>query len=76
MGAEAMKAMMARVFGANPDLTFEFYCMASEIVDDFEDDGPLLQCDENAEYGERTPIRRLQAVRNRFIRLFEQDAGL
>ena len=37
---------IATVLGENPELAFEFYCMASELVDDFEDYGPDLQTDE------------------------------
>lgn len=64
---EAMGRRIVRVLVDHPDLAVEFYSLASEIVDDFEDYGPVLQADENGEYSEETVIRRLQRVRNEII---------
>jgi hypothetical protein len=53
------------------ELAFEFYCAASEIVDDFEDYGPQLAGTEVGEYDESTPIGKLQAARNQIIARLE-----
>lgn len=58
---------VARLLSEHPDLAFEFYCMASEVVDDFEDYGPVLQADESGQYSDETVIRRLQKARNELI---------
>lgn len=75
MKPESMATRIARVLGEHPTLALEFYCMASEVVDDFEDYGPVLQGDENGSYTGATVIRRLQAARNELIRLFSEEAG-
>jgi hypothetical protein len=67
MHSEDMADRLTRVFRSHPQLALEFYCLASEIVDDFEDYGPVLQADEAGAYTERTVIRRLQAVRDDVI---------
>ena len=67
MPRHPMAHRIAKVLGENPELAFEFYCMASEVVDDFEDYGPVLQADEDGAYSEETTIRRLQLARNSLI---------
>jgi len=67
-----MERRIAKVLGENPELAFEFYCMASEVVDDFEDYGPVLQADEDGAYSEETTIKRLQAARRRVIELLQR----
>jgi hypothetical protein len=71
MSRNPMADKVAKVLGANPDLAFELYCQASEIVDDFDDHGPVLQGDENGDYSDRTTLRRLEAVRNRLRALID-----
>jgi len=75
MSGEPMADRVAKALGENPEIAFEFYCMASEIVDDFEDYGPVLQADENSEYTEDTPIRRLQAARNSLNKLIARPGA-
>ena len=57
----------------NPELAFELYCQASEIVDDFEDYGPMLQADEDGQYTEETTVRRLEKVRNELRALIRES---
>jgi len=75
MKPESMATRIARVLGQHPTLALEFYCMASEVVDDFEDYGPVLQGDEKGDHAPETVIRRLQAARNELIRLLNEEAG-
>lgn len=67
---DRMARRIASALGENPDLAFELYCMASEIVDDFEDHGPVLQADENGEFSDETVIKRLQKARNDLMKEF------
>lgn len=70
-----MELRVAKVLGENPELAFEFYCMASEVVDDFEDYGPVLQADEHGAYSDETTIKRLQAARNSLIELINKTGA-
>jgi hypothetical protein len=67
MSATRMSQAIVDVLSADLELAFEFYCAASEIVDDFEDYGPQLCGTEDGEYGESTPIGKLQRARNIII---------
>ena len=67
MDDQPMAHRVAKVLVENPDLAFEFYSVASEVVDDFEDYGPILQANEDGAYTEDTTIVRLQAARNEII---------
>jgi hypothetical protein len=69
-----MANQIAKALGENPEIAFEFYCMASEVVDDFEEYGPVLQADEAGQYSEETTIRRLQAARNSLIKVLGRPA--
>jgi hypothetical protein len=40
-----MVSRLASVLAENPELAFELYCQASEVVDDFNEFGPVLQAD-------------------------------
>jgi len=51
----------------NPELATRFYWWASEIVDDYEDYGPMLQANENGEYDDETTIIKLRNARNALI---------
>lgn len=64
---------IANVLGSRPDLAAEFYCMASEVVDDFEDYGPVIQADENGEYTDSTTIGRLRMARNQLVELMRNS---
>jgi len=59
-----MALQIANTLAADPQLAFDFYCAASEIVDDFDDYGPVLQANENGEYDEAATIARLRACRD------------
>ena len=72
MSQPPMAHRVAKVLGENPDLAFEFYCVASEVVDDFDDYGPVLQADEDRAYTEQTTIRRLRTARNSLIELIRK----
>jgi uncharacterized damage-inducible protein DinB len=61
----------ARVLATHPSLAVELVSMASEIVDDFDDWGPVIQGDEDGTYSESTAIARLRAARDEFIRLVD-----
>jgi hypothetical protein len=62
-----MVSRLASVLAENPELAFELYCQASEVVDDFNEFGPVLQADADGQYSNETTIRRLEAVRNRIV---------
>ena len=67
MSAPRMSQTIVDVLANDLELAFEFYCAASEIVDDFEDYGPQLYGTETSEYDESTPIGKLQRARNTII---------
>lgn len=53
----------------DPDVALQFYLTASEIVDDFEEWGPVLQANLDGHYDETSAIIRLQRLRNKIIEL-------
>lgn len=55
-----------------PHLVHALYLAASEVVDDFEDYGCVLQSNEHGEYDEGTAIGRLKEVRNEILEEFER----
>ncbi len=61
----------ARIFFANPVDTFELVCMASNIVDDFDEWGPVIQANVDGEYSPETSIERLRAARDRLFALHD-----
>lgn len=63
-----------QVLRHEPALLEQLYLMASEVVDDFEDYGPVHQASEAGEYDETTVIRKLQKVRNEIIELSRSGA--
>lgn len=71
MSSNPLATKLARILASNPDLAFDLYCQASEIVDDFEDYGPMLQADEDGNYTEETTLRRLEKVRNELRTLIQ-----
>ena len=74
MPPNAMALQLARCFADHPELAFEFYCCASEVVDDFVDYGPVIQANEDGEYDERTAIARLQRARDEVISILRGEA--
>jgi len=58
-----MARAISKILSEDPQLAFDFYCAASEIVDDFEDYGPALQTNEDGEYDDSTTIMRLKSAR-------------
>ncbi len=73
MSNDAMAARIARVLGEHPDLAYELYCMASEVVDDFGDYGPALQADDYGMYSSSTAISRLAQARDRLIKILRAE---
>ena len=69
MSSHPMVLDLENLLAAHPQLAFDFYCAASEIVDDFEEWGPVLQANEHSEYDDSTAIVRLRALRNQLIAL-------
>ena len=63
MSPHSMVRQFADIFAKHPQLAFEFYCAASEIVDDFEDYGPVLQANEDSDYDGTCTIIKLRALR-------------
>jgi uncharacterized damage-inducible protein DinB len=64
----------ARVFYENPVATFELACMASNIVDDFDEWGPVLQADEDGDYAPDTSIERLRHARDLLFAAYDGRA--
>ena len=64
-----MVHQIADILAKNPDLAFDFYCAASEIVDDFEDYGPVLQANDDSVYDETCTIIKLRALRAEILRI-------
>ena len=62
-----MSDRISETLSAHPELARSLYLLASEIVDDFLDYGPVLQANDEGEYDESTVIRRLEGVRNELI---------
>ena len=67
MDSRQPHSRLLQALNQNPRLLIEFYLAASEIVDDFEDWGPVLQADLSGEYDETTSISRLRKARNAII---------
>jgi hypothetical protein len=59
-----MALQIAQTLADDPQLAFDLYCLASEIVDDFDDYGPVLQANEAAEYDDASTIMKLRACRD------------
>jgi hypothetical protein len=55
------------LFASRPKLAVQLYLLASEIVDDFEDYGPVIQANEVSEYDKDTTIVRLRELRNQIV---------
>lgn len=49
---------------ASPELATALYVAASEIVDDFDDYGPVLQANEHGSYDASTAIEKLREARS------------
>ncbi len=62
-----MSDRIPEALAKDPELARGLYLLASEIIDDFLDYGPVLQANENGEYDESTAIKRLEAVRDQII---------
>jgi hypothetical protein len=65
--ADEMFRKIASILAADPDLMARFYCAASEIVDDFDDYGGVLQASIESVYDEDTAIQRLRGARDRIV---------
>ena len=49
---------------ANPELATALYLAASEVVDDFDDYGPVLQANVDGKYDPSTAVERLREARS------------
>lgn len=67
MPPHEMATRLANLFAADPQLAFDFFLAASEVVDDFEEWGPVLQANEDSSYDDSTAIVTLQRLRNEII---------
>jgi len=66
MPLNPMVTKLARILANDPQLAFDFYCAASEIVDEFEDYDGFMP-NENGLFDGTTAIKRLTASRNELI---------
>ncbi len=62
-----------RRLAKHPDLVASLYYAASEIVDDFDDWGPMLQANIDSEYDESTAIEKLRVARNALIEALGEE---
>ncbi len=62
-------------FSRHPEVAKEMYYWGSEIVDDFDDYGPVIQSNEVGEYDDSTAFGRLRIVRDAIIRALEAGAS-
>lgn len=58
------RARCISALATGDDLLLDLYLAASELCDDFEDYGPLLQANLDGVYDEATAIIRLKSVRD------------
>ena len=54
--------VVAAVFAAHPELAEEFYISASELLNDFDHWGPVIQANESGEYDDSTEIMKLRVA--------------
>ncbi len=66
----------ARTFYDDPVAAFELVCMASNLVDDFDDYGPVIQADEDGTYSPDTSIQRLRHARDRLFAAYDSRPRL
>ena len=64
--AHPMALKLAHILAKDPQLAFDFYRAASEVVDDFEDYDGIMPNDEGV-FDETTAIKRLMELRNQLI---------
>lgn len=69
MAPPTQTRQIADILAKHPQLAFDFYCAASEIVDDFEDYGPVLQANEASTYDDSSAIIKLRNLRDKIIRI-------
>ena len=75
MSATRMAKSIVDVLASDLELAFEFYCAASEIVDDFEDHGPQLFGTDEGAFDETTPIGKLQRTRYVIIERLQEASA-
>lgn len=66
---------LSRVLARNPQLAFDFFTAASEIVDDLDDYRFTEPFDRDEESGEPTPLGRLRQARTEIIELWHRPEG-
>ena len=60
MPRKPFSEIVAATFAANPELAEEFYLSASELLNDFDHWGPMIQANEDGEYDDTTEIQKLR----------------
>jgi hypothetical protein len=68
-------ADLLEFFTLHPEIAKELYLWASEIVDDFDDYGPVVQSDEEGHYDESTTLGKLRIVRDSIVTAIEDSSG-
>ena len=66
---------LEKYFALRPEVAAELYLWASEVVDDFDDYGPVIQSGEDGQYGDSTALGRLRAVRDSVVKALESAVG-
>jgi hypothetical protein len=64
-------ADLEKFFALHPGVAAELYLWASEIVDDFDDYGPVIQAGEDGQYDDSTAFGRLRTSRDAVIKALE-----
>jgi uncharacterized damage-inducible protein DinB len=62
----------ARIFFEDPVTTFEPVTMASNLLDDFDEYGPVIQADDDGAYSPGTSLERLRYARDRLFAAFDE----
>lgn len=65
MPREPFSARVVRAFAADPEAAAEFYMSASELLNDFEHWGPVIQVNEDGVYDDSTEIVKLRLAYER-----------
>ncbi len=65
MPREPFSARVVRAFAADPEAAAELYISASEIINDFEHWGPVIQANEDGVYDDSTEIVKLRLAYER-----------
>ena len=73
MARDPFPTRLIRAFAADPDAAVEFYIAASEILNDFEHWGPVIQANEDGVYDDSTEIVKLRLAYERISSLLAES---